>query len=102
MKPEPQVSETYAPLAPARPFASRNMPSWAKTLLALIVFLIIWQIGVPLAQVPDYVLPVPTVIAKRFAETFWSQLYHLGITASTTVAGLAIALVVGVLLALLV
>jgi NitT/TauT family transport system permease protein len=78
------------------------MPGPAKTLSALVVFLVIWQYAVPLAHVPDYVLPLPSVIATRFVETFWSQLYHLGVTASTTVAGLAIALVVGVLLALLV
>jgi NitT/TauT family transport system permease protein len=78
------------------------MPGWTKTLSALVVFLVVWQYGVPLAQVPDYVLPLPSVIANRFAETFRSQLYHLGVTASTTMAGLAIALVVGVLLALLV
>jgi NitT/TauT family transport system permease protein len=73
-----------------------------RSLAALVLFLLIWQYGVPLAHVPDYVLPLPSVIAARFADTFTLQLYHLGVTAMTTLAGLAIALVVGVLLALLV
>ncbi|MDQ2733644.1 MAG: ABC transporter permease subunit [Pseudomonadota bacterium] len=47
-------------------------------------------------------LPLPSVIARRFADTFSLQLYHLSYTAATTLAGLAIALLVGVLLALLV
>ncbi len=80
----------------------RALPNGVRTLLAVIGFLAVWQFAVPLIHVPDYVLPLPTVIAARFAETFGSQLFHLGITASTTMAGLAIALVAGVLLALLV
>jgi len=67
---------------------------------AVAVFLIVWQFGVPLIGIPDYVLPLPTVIAARFVDTFGLQLHHLATTALTTLAGLSIALVVGVLLAL--
>jgi NitT/TauT family transport system permease protein len=80
----------------------RMLPNGMRTALAVIGVLVVWQFGVPLAHVPNYVLPLPTAIGARFVETFGSQLFHLGITASTTVAGLAIALVTGVLLALLV
>ena len=88
--------------APARSFDWRYLPAAARTAAAVILFLVLWQFVVPLAHVPDYVLPLPSVIARRFVETFPSQLVHLGVTASTTLAGLAIALVSGVLLALLV
>lgn len=88
--------------APARGLRWSDLPNAVRTSLALVLFLVVWQFGVPLAHVPDYVLPLPTVIASRFVETFPSQLHHLGVTAATTIAGLAIALVVGVLLALLV
>jgi len=84
------------------PLRGRSLPSGLRTLLAVIGFLVVWQIGVPLVHIPEYVLPLPSVIAARFVETFGSQMLHLGITASTTLAGLAIALVTGVLLALLV
>jgi NitT/TauT family transport system permease protein len=67
---------------------------------AVAVFLLVWQFGVPLIGIPDYVLPLPTVIAARFVDTFGLQLHHLATTALTTLAGLSIALVVGVLLAL--
>ena len=73
-----------------------------RSSVAVVVFLALWQFGAPLAHVPEYVLPVPSVIANRFVETFALQLHHLGVTALTTLAGLVIALVVGVLLALLV
>lgn len=79
-----------AALRPLRPIA------------AVVLFLLVWQFGAPLAQIPDYVLPLPSVIASRFVETFPLQLRNLGVTAMTTLAGLAIALVVGVLMALLV
>jgi NitT/TauT family transport system permease protein len=88
---EPEVS-------PPRPRAA-----WfasARSVVAVAVFLVAWQFVVPLVGIPDYVLPLPTVIAARFVETFTLQLHHLGITALTTLVGLSIALVVGVLLAL--
>jgi len=73
-----------------------------RSVAAVVVFLLAWQFAVPLLNVPDYVLPLPSVIAYRFVETFTLQLSNLAVTAMTTLAGLAIALVVGVLLALLV
>jgi len=73
-----------------------------RPLVAVVLFLLVWQFGAPLAQIPDYVLPLPSVIASRFVETFPLQLRNLGVTAMTTLAGLAIALLVGVLMALLV
>jgi len=81
----------------ASPFAAP-----LRSLAAVVVFLLAWQFGVPLVHIPEYVLPLPSVIANRFGETFTLQLVNLGVTAMTTLAGLAIALVVGVLLALLV
>ena len=85
-------------VAPPRPRAA-----WfasARSVGAVVVFLATWQFVVPLIGIPDYVLPLPTVIAARFVDTFTLQLHHLGITALTTLVGLSIALVVGVLLAL--
>ena len=76
--------------------------SCAKPVLALAVLLVLWQFGAPLVNIPDYVLPLPSSIALRFAETFTIQMSGLMMTAFTTLLGLAFALVFGVLLALLV
>ena len=73
-----------------------------KPMLGFAVLIVIWQFGAPLARIPDYVLPLPSSVATRFAETFQVQLQGLAMTAFTTLAGLALALVCGVLLALLV
>jgi NitT/TauT family transport system permease protein len=61
-----------------------------------------WQYGAAPAGIPQYVLPLPSAIAMRFAETFPVQVSGLAMTAFTTVIGLALALVIGILLALLV
>jgi NitT/TauT family transport system permease protein len=73
-----------------------------KPMLGFAILIAVWQFGAPLAKIPDYVLPLPSSIAVRFAETFQVQLQGLAMTAFTTLAGLALALVCGVLLALLV
>ena len=73
-----------------------------KPALGFVALILVWQYGVPLAPIPQYVLPLPSTIALRFAETFWVQMVGLMFTALTTLAGLALALVAGVLLALLV
>jgi NitT/TauT family transport system permease protein len=64
------------------------------------VILLAWEYGTALVRIPDYVLPVPSAILRRFWETFAVQAQHLGATATTTLAGLVLALVVGILLAL--
>ena len=81
---------------------TRAWQNAGKAALAFAVILLGWQYGAPWARVPAYVLPVPTAIAQKFWQTRAVQLEHLWQTASTTLLGLAAALLVGVLLALLV
>jgi NitT/TauT family transport system permease protein len=71
----------------------------AEAPFAFIVLLILWEYGAGLI-VPDYILPVPTVIVTKFWQTLSIQAHHLGVTAATTIVGLAMALFIGVLLAL--
>jgi NitT/TauT family transport system permease protein len=100
-----KVVTDAAPVVVEQDRANRPSTSHAlaplRSFAAVVVFLLAWQFAVPLLHVPDYVLPLPSVVASRFAETFTLQLQNLAVTAMTTLAGLAIALVVGVLLALL-
>jgi NitT/TauT family transport system permease protein len=67
---------------------------------AFLVILVLWEYGAGFARIPDYILPIPTVIAAKFLQTIPIQIHHLSVTAATTLMGLALALVVGVLLAL--
>lgn len=93
-----------SPLPYARASNRRRLivPNAVKPFLVAFILLVIWQIGAPLANVPSYVLPLPTDIFSRFVDTFQLQVYHLMITAGTTLLGLTIALLIGVTLALFV
>jgi NitT/TauT family transport system permease protein len=74
--------------------------SVGKVVLSLAAVLLLWEYGAPLAGIPGYVLPVPSVIAAKFWATRAAQLSHILDTAITSLLGLALALVVGVFLAL--
>ena len=72
----------------------------AKSAFGFAVLIAIWQFFGQISRVPEHILPLPSQIAEVFVRTFPSQIHHLGATGFATVAGLAMALVVGVLLAL--
>jgi NitT/TauT family transport system permease protein len=79
-----------------------NVNNFIKSILSFAVLIMIWQFGAPLAKIPSYVLPLPSSIIIRFTETFTVQMQCLAMTAFTTLCGLTVALVFGVLLALMV
>lgn len=70
-----------------------------KITAVLIALLLVWQVGAPLAHIPDYVLPLPGEIAAKFVQTLPLQLGNLAATAFTTLLGLALGLAVGLALA---
>ncbi len=72
----------------------------AEAVLGFGLFVVIWEYGAGFTRMPAYILPVPSAIAIRFWQTLSVQVHHLSVTATTTVIGLAFALVIGVLLAL--
>jgi NitT/TauT family transport system permease protein len=63
-------------------------------------FFLLWEGGVRLGRMPEYIVPPPSAVLAKFWATLPVQLHHLAMTALTTVLGLALAVVVGVLLAL--
>lgn len=71
-----------------------------QVVLAYIGIIVIWQYGTGFAGIAEYLLPIPSAIALKFWQTLSIQVYHLSITVATTVIGLAMALVIGILLAL--
>jgi NitT/TauT family transport system permease protein len=73
----------------------------AETALVVSALLLGWEYGAPAASVPEYILPLPSVIAATFWRSLPQQSEHIGRTAATTLGGLALALAVGITLALL-
>ena len=66
----------------------------------ILVFLAIWQIGVVAYQVPVYLLPPPTTIARTFVEEFPRLLYHGWITTYEMLGGYAMAVGIALPLAI--
>ena len=71
-----------------------------KSTVAFAVLIAVWQVVGQLTHAPEHIVPLPSKIGEVFVRTFWSQVHHLGATGFATVCGLALALVVGVLLAI--
>ena len=68
-------------------------------MLIFIVVMLLWEAGARGGLFPAYVLPAPSAIARRLAETIGLLGGHMLVTAGEIVGGFALALVVGVLLA---
>ena len=69
-------------------------------LAGVFVFLAIWQVGVMVYQVPAYLLPAPTVIARTFIDEFPRLLYHGWITTYEMLGGYALAVGIALPLAI--
>lgn len=79
------------------------MPTWiGKWLLipaVLVVFLLVWEIGVAVFNAPRYLLPPPSVVFKSFADNWSAIAYESGFTLYATLAGFGLSILIGVPLA---
>ncbi len=62
--------------------------------------LLAWEYAVGPAGIPEYLLPRPSIVFLKWWQTLAVQLEHLTVTAATTLGGLLLSLVAGLLLAL--
>lgn len=72
------------------------------TLTALILFLVFWEMVVLLNRVPRYVIPRPTAILEQYFDPRISEqiVKNAGVTALETLVGFAVAISLGVPLAM--
>ncbi len=80
---------------------TKNFERFAP-LAVLALTLLIWQIGVMLFKVPDFIFPAPWAIAKEFVEFKGPLLEAAWRTLWVTLLGFALAIFVGVLLGFLI
>jgi NitT/TauT family transport system permease protein len=66
-----------------------------------VALLLAWEYGAGPWGIPDYLLPPPSIVLQKWWQTLAVQLEHVAVTAATTLAGLSLSLVAGLLLALL-
>ncbi len=79
----------------------RNLERWAPAVV-LVATLLLWQLGVTLFKVPEYIFPSPFEIAKQFVEFKGPLLEAAWKTFWVTMLGFGLSIVVGVLLGFLV
>jgi NitT/TauT family transport system permease protein len=79
----------------------RNARSLALGLSTIVLFLLAWEVAVRVLQVRPLLLPPPgAILAELWSERAW-YLDHAWYTLLTTMAGFALSVVVGVLVAVL-
>ncbi len=78
----------------------RNLKN-TSSISVMLGFLLIWELAVRIASIPDYILPAPTEIAATLFEDFVPLLKHSMVTALEALAGMAIAFAASVALGLL-
>ena len=74
---------------------------WERLLpfMGIFIFLLVWQIGVTVLDVPTYLLPKPTQIVETMIDKFPSLMSHTWITAYEMMLGYIMAIVIGIPLA---
>src|SRR5688572_28774809 len=73
-----------------------------KVALTLIVLIVLWEVACRIFQVPSYLVPAPRAIGSRLYEKRDLYLGHTWVTVYETLAGFALAVVIGVLAAALI
>jgi NitT/TauT family transport system permease protein len=71
---------------------------YLASILGLVVLIGLWEAGVRLFDVPDFILPAPSAIAKSLVAGISSGLFlrHFYVTAFETIIGFLLAAVVGI------
>jgi NitT/TauT family transport system permease protein len=96
-------TETIKGAAPAEAEENGQRSGWITRLApfaGVLFFLVVWEIGVRLLKVPVYLMPPPSDVAMTFVDNFQKLLYHGWITTYEMLLGYALAVGVGIPLAI--
>jgi NitT/TauT family transport system permease protein len=74
---------------------------WWPAILAHLALLLAWHLAVVLGDLPDFVMPTPMEALRTITEPHYQWLNHTLVTAAEVFGGYALAVVVGVGLAIL-
>jgi len=77
------------------------MRGYLYAVLAHVGFIVLWQVAVTVGRVPSYIMPGPIETLMALGEPSYNWLKHLWVTAIEIFGGYAIAVVVGVALAVM-
>lgn len=76
--------------------------SWLWPAITILVFLVIWEVAVHGFAIPEYLLPLPSAVAAELVKEAGYLAPHLAITSLETILGFLLAIVVGIVLALMI
>ncbi|MBL8251432.1 MAG: ABC transporter permease [Candidatus Competibacter sp.] len=71
------------------------MKAWARSLVTLAGFLLVWQAVAVLGDLPAYILPEPWAVALGLWHHSGALLYHASVTALEIVLGMALGALLG-------
>lgn len=78
------------------------MKRWAAPVLSIALFLVAWELVVDGFKVPEYLMPPPSGVVAALGEEWRYLAVHTLVTLSEILAGFALAVAVGVPLAMLI
>jgi NitT/TauT family transport system permease protein len=74
----------------------------AKVVVTLVVLVVVWELACRAFQVPSFLVPAPSAIGAKLFEKRELYLGHTFVTVNETLAGFALAVVIGVIAAALI
>jgi NitT/TauT family transport system permease protein len=74
----------------------------AKVVVTLVVLVVVWELACRTFQVPSFLVPAPSAIGAKLYEKRELYLGHTFVTVNETLAGFALAVVIGVIAAALI
>lgn len=78
------------------------MKRWAAPVLSMVALVVVWELVVDVFKVPPYLMPAPSGVIAAFGEEWRYLAGHTLITLYEILAGFALAVAVGVPLAMLI
>ena len=73
-----------------------NLPSWFLPTVAMVVLLLLWEAVVDAFSIPLFVIPAPSDILHASIHSGGRIPFHTFITLYETIAGFAVATVIGI------
>jgi NitT/TauT family transport system permease protein len=84
------------------PRTARRLHEALPALLVFLVSIVAWELAIVVFEVKEFLVPAPSKVVRQLFNRNLSWPYHFWVTAWETVAGFAVAAVVGVALAYLI
>jgi len=95
----PQDAAASTPRDARKRFARRALFARASPLVVIVGVLLIWELGVRIFNVPAYLLPAPSAIARRIVVDYKLVAINTWVTLGEVLAGYGLAIVVSIPLA---